>query len=94
MSLNSVDYLSQVATPHLPRTKAVVAPYLHKRPITCKHGYLVPWYARFVYPHSNLKMVMSCFVRMDTSIKVPLDDVFMDNYFFFIPSFRFVMHTI
>lgn len=83
MSRNSVDYFSHVPTPTMPRYKRDLG--VHKKTMTLKHGRLTPWYTRLVYPHSNLKMDMSAFIRMDTSAKVPLDDIFLDNYFFFVP---------
>lgn len=83
MNKNTNARFSNVPTPTMPRYKRDLG--YHKKDITMKHGRLTPWYTRLVYPHSNLKMDMNNFIRMDTSIKVPLDEIYLDNYFFFVP---------
>ena len=83
MQRNRNDYFSSVPTPHMPRYQRDLG--VHSRLSTFKHGHLIPFYSRLVYPHSNLKMQSTAFIRMDTSLKVPLDDVFLDTYFFFVP---------
>lgn len=83
MNRNTNARFSNVPTPTMPRYKRDLG--YHKKDITMKHGRLTPWYTRLVYPHSNLKMDMNNFIRMDTSVKVPLDEIYLDNYFFFVP---------
>lgn len=83
MNRNKTDFFSHIPTPTMPRYKRDLG--YHKKIMTLKHGRLTPWYTKLVYPHSNLKMDMNNFIRMDTSAKVPLDDIYCDNYFFFVP---------
>ena len=83
MKRNRQDYFSNVPTPTLPRSVQDFG--VHTRTQTMRHGRLTPFYCRFVYPGSTLKMDMQAFIRMDTSAKVPLQNIYLDNYYFFVP---------
>ena len=87
MNRNVNDYFSKTPTPHFPRSRFDMG--VHKRLQTQAHGRLTPFFARIVYPGDTWQMDMSTFVRMDTSFRVPLDDVYLDTYFFFVP-FRII----
>ena len=88
MNRNVDDHFAKTPTPHFPRSRFDMG--IHKRLQTQAHGRLYPFFARIVYPGDTWKMDMSCFVRMDTSIRVPLDDIYLDTYFFFVP-FRIII---
>lgn len=83
MNRNVNDYFSKTPTPHFPRNKFDFG--VHKRLQTQGHGRLYPFYCRMVYPGDTWQMDMSVFVRADTSVRVPLDDIYLDTYFFFVP---------
>ena len=87
MNRNVNDYFSKTPTPHFPRSRFDMG--VHKRLQTQAHGRLTPFFARIVYPGDTWQMDMSTFVRMDTSFRVPLDDIYLDTYFFFVP-FRII----
>ena len=80
---NVDDHFSKTPTPHFPRSRFDQG--IHKRLQTQGHGRLYPFFARVVYPGDTWQMDLSTFVRMDTSYRVPLDDVYLDTYFFFVP---------
>lgn len=83
MNRNVDDHFSHTPTPHFPRSRFDMG--IHKRLQTQAHGRLYPFFARAVYPGDTWSMDMSVFVRMDTSVRVPLDDIYLDTYFFFVP---------
>lgn len=49
------------------------------------HGVLTPFYVREVYPFDSFKVDHSLFIRSDISSKVPLDDILLDTFYFFVP---------
>lgn len=83
MNRNIDDHFAKTPTPHFPRSRFDMG--IHKRLQTQGHGRLYPFFARVVYPGDTWKIDMSTFVRMDTSLRVPLDDIYLDTYFFFVP---------
>ena len=83
MNRNVDDHFAKTPTPHFPRSRFDMG--IHKRLQTQGHGRLYPFFARVVYPGDTWKMDMSTFVRADTSLRVPLDDIYLDTYFFFVP---------
>lgn len=80
---NVDDHFAKTPTPHFPRSRFDMG--IHKRLQTQGHGRLYPFFARMVYPGDTWQMDMSTFVRMDTSVRVPLDDIYLDTYWFFVP---------
>ena len=80
---NIDDHFAHSPTPHYPRSRFDMG--ILKRLQTQTHGRLYPFFCRMVYPGDTWKMDLSTFVRMDTSAAVPLDDIFLDTYFFFVP---------
>lgn len=50
-----------------------------------KQGVLTPIYVREVYPGDTWKGSHSVFLRSDISSKVPLDDNYLDVYYFYLP---------
>lgn len=80
---NVDDHFNKTPTPHFPRSRFDNG--IRKRLQTQRHGVLTPFYCDIVYPGDTWQMNMSTFVRADTSFRVPLDDIFLDTYWFFIP---------
>ena len=80
---NVDDHFVKTPTPHFPRSRFDMG--IKKRLQTQGHGRLYPFFCRMVYPGDTWQMDMSTFVRMDTSKRVPLDDIFLDTYWFFVP---------
>ena len=80
---NVDDHFAKTPTPHFPRSRFDMG--IHKRLQTQGHGRLYPFFCRMVYPGDTWQMDMSTFVRMDTSVRVPLDDIYLDTYWFFVP---------
>ena len=80
---NVDDHFAKTPTPHFPRSRFDMG--IHKRLQTQAHGRLYPFFCRMVYPGDTWQMDMSTFVRMDTSKRVPLDDIYLDTYWFFVP---------
>ena len=80
---NVDDHFSKTPTPHYPRSRFDMG--THRRLQTQGHGRLYPFYCRMVYPGDTWQMDASVFCRMDTSFRVPLDDIYLDTYWFFVP---------
>ena len=87
MNRNVDDHFNKTPTPHFPRSRFDMG--IHKRLQTQGHGRLYPFFARMVYPGDTWQMDMTTFCRADTSLRVPLDDIYLDTYWFFIP-FRII----
>lgn len=80
---NVNDSFAHSPTPHFPRSRFDMG--IRKRLQTQGHGRLYPFFCRFVYPGDTWQMDMTTFCRMDTSLRVPLDDIYLDTYWFFVP---------
>lgn len=80
---NVNDSFAKSPTPHFPRSRFDMG--IKKRLQTQGHGRLYPFFCRFVYPGDTWQMDMTTFCRMDTSLRVPLDDIYLDTYWFFVP---------
>ena len=80
---NVDEHFAKTPTPHFPRSRFDMG--IHKRLQTQGHGRLYPFFIRMVYPGDTWQMDLNTFVRTDTSLRVPLDDIFLDTYFFFVP---------
>ena len=83
MNRNENSYFESMPQPSLPRHK-------HDRKVvsdlvTFKHGRLVLINAKIVYPHTTWERVTTELVTADTSLHLPLDDIILDTYDFFIP---------
>lgn len=83
MNRNVNDTFAKTPTPHFPRSRFDMN--IHKRLQTQGHGRLYPFFARLVYPGDTWQMDMTTFVRADTSLRVPLDDIYLDTFWFFVP---------
>ena len=56
-----------------------------KKHLTCQHGRITPFFTQIVYPGDTFKVDSNVFARADISAKVPLDDVIVDIYYFYVP---------
>ena len=87
LNRNIDEHFAKSPVPHFPRSNFDFG--IHKRLQTQGHGRLYPFYCRMVYPGDTWSMEASQFVRADTSYRVPLDDIYNDIYWFFVP-FRII----
>lgn len=60
-----------------------------KTHLTAQHGRITPFLTQIVYPGDTFKIDSNIFARADISSKVPLDDVIVDIYYFYVP-FRII----
>ena len=58
----------------------------HDYKTTMDAGYLIPFFVDEVLPGDTFKLRVNAFVRMNTLISPFMDNVFMDTFFFFVPS--------
>lgn len=58
----------------------------HDYKTTLDSGYLIPFFVDEVLPGDTFKLRVNAFVRMNTLIAPFMDNVFMDTFFFFVPS--------
>ena len=58
----------------------------HDYKTTLDSGYLVPFFVDEVLPGDTFKLRVNAFVRMNTLIAPFMDNVFMDTFFFFVPT--------
>lgn len=58
----------------------------HDYKTTLDSGYLIPFFVDEVLPGDTFKLRVNAFVRMNTLIAPFLDNVFMDTFFFFVPT--------
>lgn len=58
----------------------------HDYKTTLDAGYLIPFFVDEVLPGDTFKLRVNAFVRMNTLITPFLDNVFMDTFFFFVPT--------
>lgn len=58
----------------------------HDYKTTMDSGYLIPFFVDEVLPGDTFKLRVNAFVRMNTLIAPFMDNVFMDTFFFFVPS--------
>lgn len=58
----------------------------HDYKTTLDAGYLVPFFVDEVLPGDTFKLRVNAFVRMNTLIAPFMDNVFMDTFFFFVPT--------
>lgn len=58
----------------------------HDYKTTFDAGYLVPFFVDEVLPGDTFKLRVNAFVRMNTLISPFMDNVFMDTFFFFVPT--------
>lgn len=58
----------------------------HDYKTTMDAGYLVPFFVDEVLPGDTFKLRVNAFVRMNTLIAPFMDNVFMDTFFFFVPT--------
>lgn len=58
----------------------------HDYKTTLDSGYLIPFFVDEVLPGDTFKLRVNSFVRMNTLIAPFMDNVFMDTFFFFVPT--------
>lgn len=87
MSRNENSYFSRTPTLHFPRTRFKFNTV--KRLQSQRHGSITPFFIDIVYPGDTWQLDTNIFCRADTSLKVPLDDIKLDIYYFFVP-FRII----
>lgn len=58
----------------------------HDYKTTMDSGYLIPFFVDEVLPGDTFKLRVNAFVRMNTLVAPFMDNVFMDTFFFFVPS--------
>lgn len=58
----------------------------HDYKTTLDAGYLIPFFVDEVLPGDTFKLRVNSFVRMNTLVAPFMDNVFMDTFFFFVPS--------
>lgn len=58
----------------------------HDYKTTLDAGFLIPFFVDEVLPGDTFKLRVNAFVRMNTLIAPFMDNVFMDTFFFFVPS--------
>lgn len=58
----------------------------HDYKTTLDAGYLIPFFVDEVLPGDTFKLRVNAFVRMNTLIAPFMDNVFMDTFFFFVPT--------
>ncbi len=58
----------------------------HDYKTTMDAGYLIPFFVDEVLPGDTFKLRVNAFVRMNTLVAPFMDNVFMDTFFFFVPS--------
>ena len=58
----------------------------HDYKTTLDSGYLIPFFVDEVLPGDTFKLRVNAFVRMNTLIAPFIDNVFMDTFFFFVPT--------
>nr|CDL65921.1 unnamed protein product [uncultured bacterium] len=58
----------------------------HDYKTTLDAGYLIPFFVDEVLPGDTFKLRVNAFVRMNTLVAPFMDNVFMDTFFFFVPS--------
>lgn len=57
----------------------------HGYKTTLNAGLLYPFYVDEVYPGDSFNLKMTAFARMATLINVPMDNMFLETFFFFVP---------
>jgi len=65
----------------------------HTLKTTMDAGYLVPVFLDEVLPGDSHTVGMDIFARFATPIKPPMDNVFLDTFFFFVPMRLVWDHT-
>lgn len=58
----------------------------HDYKTTMDAGYLIPFFVDEVLPGDTFKLRVNAFVRMNTLIAPFMDNLFMDSFFFFVPT--------
>lgn len=83
MNVNANVRSQLVPTSHMPRTRYDMGV---SRVLTSQaHGRLTPFFCEFVYPNETWQMDMTCLVQADVFDVTPLDHIYNDIYFFYVP---------
>lgn len=83
MNRNANDHFNKLPVPNFPRTRHSMP--IFQRKTSQGHGLLTPFFIAPVYPGDTWNIDMAAQVRADVSARVPLDEIYDDIYFFFVP---------
>lgn len=88
MSRESTSIVTSVPTNRKPRTRIHFGPVDHLS--SSQHGRLTPNFIKMIYPGDTFNMNdFAGFAYADKSLKLPLNDIIYDQFFFFVP-FRII----
>ena len=71
--------------PRISKKRTLFDPGVKSRRLSVKHGVVTPFYVREVYPGDTWIVDHTLFIRSDTTTNVPLDDIIVDTYYFYLP---------
>lgn len=74
-----------VTTPKVNRNRTLFDNGIIRRLTSIKHGVVTPFFIREVYPGDTWMIDHTLFARTDISNKVPLDDIILDTFYFYVP---------
>lgn len=74
-----------VQAPKINKPRTLFDNGIIKKLTSIKHGVLTPFFIREVYPGDTWMIDHTLFARGDISSKVPLDDVILDTFYFYVP---------
>lgn len=85
MTLNRNKDVPVTSNPKINKKRTLFDPGVKRRLTSLKHGVVTPFYVREVYPGDTWIVDHTAFIRSDITQKVPLDDVTLDTYYFYVP---------
>lgn len=85
MPLNRNKDVPVTSNPKINKKRTLFDPGVKRRLTSLKHGVVTPFYVREVYPGDTWIVDHTAFIRSDITEKVPLDDVTLDTYYFYVP---------
>lgn len=74
-----------VTSPKVNRNRTLFDNGIIRRLTSIKHGVVTPFFIREVYPGDTWMIDHTLFARTDISNKVPLDDIILDTFYFYVP---------
>lgn len=74
-----------VTTPKVNRNRTLFDNGIIRKLTSIKHGVVTPFFIREVYPGDTWMIDHTLFARTDISNKVPLDDIILDTFYFYVP---------
>lgn len=82
-SRNVNSSVQLLPTSHLPRTKHKIPFFKHYT--SAAHGFVFPFFIKEVAPNSTWSLKCVEEILKENSIRVPLDEIYHDTYFFYVP---------